>query len=72
MQELQTVDTGEKSGLLLGVREQKGVQIRPQRSAQGTLGWWWDDGGFWDWDGFWDADGWDGDGWWGDGLDGDI
>ncbi len=69
MQELQTVDAGEKSGLLLGVRELKGAHTG-SKLATPALGWWWDDGD--GWDGFWDADGWDGDGWWGDGWDGDI
>jgi len=71
MQELQTVDAEEKSGLLLAVREQKGFPTRSKLSAAATLGWWWWDDGD-GWDGFWDADGWDGDGWWGDGWDGDI
>jgi hypothetical protein len=71
MQGLQTVDAGEKSGLLLGVRVQQGVQTRSNLSAAAAVGWWWWDDGD-GWDGFWDADGWDGDGWWGDGWDGDI
>jgi hypothetical protein len=68
MQELLTVEAGEKSGLLLGVREQNPVHTRSKLSAA-TAFWGWDDGD--GWDGFWDADGWDGDGWWGDGWDGD-
>jgi hypothetical protein len=71
MPELQTVDASEQSGLLLGVREQRGVKTRSGLSTA-AVGWWprWDDGdGF---DGWSDADGWDGDGGWGDGWDGDY
>jgi hypothetical protein len=64
---LTTVDAGEKSGLLLRVREQKGAQTGSRLSTAAGL-WWWDDGD--GWDGWWDADGWDGDGW--DGWDGDF
>ena len=71
MLELKAIDAEEKSGLLLGVREQQGVQGRFELSAATAQGWWWWDDGD-GWDGFWDADGWDGDGWWGDGWDGDI
>lgn len=69
MQELSIANVGQKSGLLLGVREVKATHARrtPTERAFG-----WDDGGPSDWDGGWDADGWDGDGWWGDGWDGDV
>ncbi len=66
MQELNTMNTATKSGLLLGSREVKAVHTRSKLSAARA-----DDGGGGDWDG-WDADGWDGDGWWGDGWDGDF
>jgi hypothetical protein len=56
MPELLTVDADQKSGLLLGVREQNRVQRKSNLSAVPGLGWWW-----------WD----DGDGWWGDCWDGD-
>jgi len=69
MQELSTVNVGDESGLLLGVRE---VKAAPGRSMPAVRALWWDDGDPWDWDGGWDADGWDGDGWWGDGWDGDV
>ncbi len=70
MQELNTINTTRKSGLLLGMREVKAARTRSKPSAARAFGW--DDGDPGDWDGGWDADGWDGDGWWGDGWDGDV